>query len=242
MNRRTRFAVFSAACVDVSRSIDVKRDNSSWHLDDRIGAKNQVGPEYYAENDYDKGHLTRRRDVCWGERREAERANYDSFCYANIALQHHLFNTGIWNCLEDWVIQRLRAAKKLLVLTGPIHKDEDEEYCGVRGKPGCGVRVPFGFWKNVLHLDKREQLTCLSFLIRQGPQPSEKTCEYRRLVTYQVPLETVAEEAGLQFDASLYPRNPLFRGPRLIAAEGGNRNQADPLPVHQAADIRWATP
>lgn len=112
MNRRRKFAVYSAACVDESRLINVPRDNQSWHVDDRIGAENQVGPEYYAQNEYDKGHLTRRRDVCWGERREAEEANHDSFCYANIVLQHHNFNTGVWNCLEDWILNSLKSEKK----------------------------------------------------------------------------------------------------------------------------------
>lgn len=210
MSKRTKFAVYSAACVDKSRLVDVHRDNTSWHFDERIGSVNQVGPEYYAENDYDRGHLTRRRDVCWGERQEAEKANYDSFCYANISLQHHNFNTGIWNCLEDWVLERLATAQKLIVLTGPIHKDDDEEYCGVHGKPGCQVKVPFGFWKSVLYLNEKQQVACLSFLIRQSPERSNDRCEYQRLVTYQVPLTTITKETELQFTSSLYEKNPLF--------------------------------
>ncbi|KQL45787.1 hypothetical protein AN963_12125 [Brevibacillus choshinensis] len=240
MNQRTRFAIISAACVDISRSTNIERDNTSWHFDDRIRKENQVGPEYYAENDYDKGHLTRRKDICWGERREAERANYDSFCYANIALQHHNFNTGIWNCLEDWVIQRLNTAKRLIILTGPIHKDEDEEYCGVRGEPGCGIQVPFGFWKSVLYVDEQQlQVNGLSFLIRQSSEQSKERCEYQRLVTYQVPLETIAKETSLQFDASLYPRNPLFAKPRLIAG-GREQTVSEQIPIHRAADIKWS--
>ncbi|MED4907948.1 DNA/RNA non-specific endonuclease [Brevibacillus centrosporus] len=257
MNQRTRFAIFSAACVDILRATPVTRDNSSWHFDERIGEENQVGPEYYARNDYDKGHLTRRRDICWGERREAEQANYDSFCYANIALQHHHFNTGIWNCLEDWVIQRLQAAKRLVILTGPIHKDDDEEYCGVDGNPGspiaahpgspiaahpgCAVHIPFGFWKSVLYANEEQQISCLSFLIRQSPERSTDRCEYQRLVTYQVPLETIAKETSLRFDASLYLRNPLFWEPRLVSSEG-KQEVSELIPIYQQSDIRWSTP
>ncbi|MGG1658463.1 DNA/RNA non-specific endonuclease [Brevibacillus sp. NRS-1366] len=210
MNRQTKFAIFSAACVDKSKAIPITRDNTSWHFDDRIGIENQVGPEYYAENEYDRGHLTRRKDVCWGEPREAKQANYDSFCYANIALQHHNFNTGIWNCLEDWVLERV-STQRLIVITGPIHKAEDEEYCGVHGAPGCAVRVPFGFWKSVFYLDDKQQVACLSFLIRQSPERSNNRCEYQRLITYQVPLATISKEAELQFEASLYEKNPLYR-------------------------------
>lgn len=209
MSKQTKFAIFSAACVDKSRAVPVTRDNVSWHFDERIGMENQVGPEYYAENDYDRGHLTRRKDVCWGDVQEARQANYDSFCYANISLQHHNFNTGIWNCLEDWVLERVRT-QKLIVITGPIHKAEDEEYCGVRGKPGCAVKVPFGFWKSVFYVNEGQQLTCLSFLIRQSTERSKDRCEYDRLVTYQVPLNTITKEAQLQFEDSLYEINPLF--------------------------------
>ncbi|MFD2370661.1 DNA/RNA non-specific endonuclease [Brevibacillus sp. GCM10020057] len=243
MNRRTRFAIYSAACVDASRAVNVGRGNTSWHFDERIGAENQVGPEYYAENDFDRGHLTRRKDVCWGERREAEQANFDSFCYANIALQHHEFNTGIWNCLEDWVIERLHAAQRLIIFTGPIHKDDDEEYCGKRAEPGCGVRVPFGFWKSALYVSEQGRVACLSFLIRQSPERTRDQCEYRRLVTYQVPLETISREAGLAFAPSLYSRDPLMQKPRLLSA-GQKRETAAgrPLPVWRAADIVWELP
>jgi endonuclease G len=213
MNERLKFAIYSAACVDESKLIDVPRDNKSWHFDDRIGVENQVGPEYYADNDYDKGHLTRRKDVCWGDRREAEKANYDSFCYANIVLQHHNFNTGIWNCLEDWILERLDNDKKLIVITGPINKEGDEEYCGVHGRPGCNIKVPFGFWKSVFYVDRQHELKCVSFLIRQSPDHLNEACEYRRLETYQVPLTTITRETELQFKDSLYDTNPLFFWP-----------------------------
>jgi len=241
MNQRTRFAIFSAACVDIPRAVNVERNNTSWHFDERVGVENQVGHEYYIENDYDKGHLTRRKDICWGERRIARRANFDSFCYANIALQYHHFNTGIWSHLEDWVIERLYAAKRLVILTGPINKDDDEEYCGEHGRPGCGVRVPFGFWKCVLYVHQRHQLTCLSFLSRQRMERPGEHSEYKRLVTYQVPLETISKETGLRFDASLYPRNPLYRKP-LPLPVGETAKPLARIPVRQESDIRWRKP
>ena len=234
MNKRRKFAIYSAACVDESKFVNVPRDNRSWHFDDRIGTENQVGPEYYANNDYDKGHLTRRRDVCWGDRREAEKANYDSFCYANIVLQHHEFNTGIWNCLEEWILQRLDNEKKLIVITGPIFKETDEEYCGVNGAPGCGIKVPFGFWKTVCYLGREQALHCASFLIRQSPDRVDEGCEYRRLETYQVPLEAITRETELRFKSSLYERDPLFF--RLI-----RHPSADDLPTPEKQLITEAS-
>jgi len=220
MNKRRKFAVYSAACVDKSRFVNIPRTNRLWHLDDRIGAMNQVGPEYYAQNDYDKGHLTRRRDVCWGERHEAEKANRDSFCYANIVLQHHNFNTGVWNCLEDWILNRMESEKKLIVYTGPIFREDDEEYCGVRGQPGCQVKIPFGFWKSVFFVDGQHRLKSLSFLILQSPERFNDACEYRRLQTYQVPLTTITRETELLFKHTLYEANPLYFWPYRLAAAG----------------------
>ncbi|MFM1652839.1 DNA/RNA non-specific endonuclease [Brevibacillus sp. B_LB10_24] len=236
MNARRRFAVFSAACVDEGKFLEIPRNNKSWHFDERIGAEYQVGPEYYVQNDYDRGHLTRRKDVCWGTRQEAEKANYDSFCYANIALQHHNFNTGIWNCLEDWILYRLKNEKKMLVITGPIYKETDEEYCGVNGRPGCRIQVPFGFWKSVFFVNTQNRITNMSFLIRQSPDHLNEACEYQRLETYQVPLSTITRETGLLFKPGLYEANPLF-----VAVSGLAETELDTAPVrqviHQAADL-----
>lgn len=71
------------------------------------------------------------------------------------------------------------------------------------------MKVPFGFWKSVFYLDEYGQVGCLAFLIRQSAAQSQKRCEYERLVTYQVPLETISREAELQFEARLYEKNPL---------------------------------
>jgi len=151
-------------------------------------------------------------------------------------LQHHDFNTGIWNCLEEWVIQRLHGAQRLMIFTGPIHKDDDE-YCGVRGEPGCGVRVPFGFWKSAFYISDQGPVVCLSFLIRQSPERSREQCEYRRLVTYQVPLETITRAAGLQFDPLLYSRDPLFQKARLPSTAWALQ-----IPFWRAGDIVLPSP
>ncbi|EMT53364.1 hypothetical protein I532_05110 [Brevibacillus borstelensis AK1] len=235
MNQRRKCAIYSAACVDESRMVQIPRDNKSWHFDPRIGEENQAGHEYYAQNDFDKGHLTRRKDVCWGDRREAEKANYDSFCYANIALQYHHFNTGIWNCLEDWVLDGLENEKKMLVFTGPICKEEDEEYCGVHGEPGCQIKIPFGFWKCVF-FTVRQKLTSLSFVIRQRPDRLHDSCEYERLETYQVPLAVITKETELLFMHSLYEANPLYFWKRLSPA-AGPINIPEQHRIQQPSDI-----
>ncbi|WP_373231760.1 DNA/RNA non-specific endonuclease [Cohnella sp.] len=209
MNKETKFAIYSAAIIDQSRHRDIQRDNNDWHYDTRIGVQNQVGNELYEQNDWDRGHLTRRNDVCWGE--QAEQANYDSFCWANIILQHHEFNSGVWNKLEKWVLDYVRHDQKLIVTTGPVHKDTDSEYCGIHRYSGCEIKVPYGFWKSITFIDQDRKTRSLAFIIRQYDNtPQNVNSGLKPLKTYQVPLTTVTRETEIEFDQKLYESNPLF--------------------------------
>ena len=104
-----RLAVVTGVNVDGSRLVDLDRGDD-WHLDPRVPAVEQVGPEVYAGNDLDRGHLTRRRDPVWAEPAVAAQANLDSFSYVNTAPQPPLFNQGetLWAGLEDYVLQHAR--------------------------------------------------------------------------------------------------------------------------------------
>lgn len=209
MNKETKFAIYSAAIVDKSKHRDIPRNNHDWHYDARIGVQNQVGNELYEQNDWDRGHLTRRYDVCWGE--QAEQANYDSFCWANITLQHHEFNTGVWNRLEQWVLDYAGHEQKLIVTTGPVQKVTDIQYCGIHRNSECKIKVPYGFWKSVTFVDQERKMRTLAFIIRQYDNTKENANSgLKPLKTYQVPLMTVTKEAEIEFDQKQYDSNPLF--------------------------------
>lgn len=68
------FARVTAVNIDGAALVDVPRGDE-WRLDDRIPADWQAGPDVYARNDLDRGHLVRRRDPVWGDR--AAQANSD---------------------------------------------------------------------------------------------------------------------------------------------------------------------
>ncbi|GAC43327.1 DNA/RNA non-specific endonuclease [Paenibacillus popilliae] len=208
MNKETKFAVYSIAIIDKSKFRRIKRKNS-WHYDPRIGKDNQVGNELYAQNVWDRGHLTRRYDVCWGA--QAKQASHDTFCWANIALQHHDFNTGVWNDLENWLLAYVKDGRKMIVTTGPIHRDSDIEYCGVHRPSGCKIKVPYGFWKSITFVDQNLNLMTLAFIIRQyNKAGGNLDSRLKPLKTYQVPLTTVTKETGIEFDRKQYDTNPLF--------------------------------
>ena len=56
-----RLAVATGVNVDGAQLLDLDRGDD-WHLDPRVPAEEQTGPEVYADNDLDRGHLVRRRD------------------------------------------------------------------------------------------------------------------------------------------------------------------------------------
>src|SRR5690349_10195784 len=65
-----RFAGVTGVNIDGARLVQVPRDDR-WVFDDRVPEEVQAGPEVYADNDLDRGHLVRRNDPVWGEPDEA---------------------------------------------------------------------------------------------------------------------------------------------------------------------------
>lgn len=136
-----RLAVVTGVNLDGAQLLDLERGDD-WHLDPRVPAAEQVGPEVYADNDVDRGHLVRRRDPVWGVAATAAQANLDSFTYVNAAPQAALFNQGptLWAGLEDYVLQHARTYRqRLCVYTAPVLAGDDPMY--------RGVAVPRRYWK-----------------------------------------------------------------------------------------------
>lgn len=104
-----RLAIESAVNIDGQLLVELGRGDD-WHLDTRIPAAEQAGPELYVHNDLDRGHLTRRRDPVWGDAGTAAAANFDSFVYTNAAPQAADFNQSklLWAGLEDYILDHAR--------------------------------------------------------------------------------------------------------------------------------------
>lgn len=163
-----RLAAVTAVNIDGRVLRDVPRGDD-WHLDERVPASEQAGPEVYARNDLDRGHLVRRRDPVWGTDAVAARANTDTFAYTNAAPQAAGFNQSkeLWNGLEDHVLAYASSfALRLSVFTGPVFGDDDALY--------RGVRIPTRFWKVAAWSDaRRGRLAAAGFLLDQSGQLDE---------------------------------------------------------------------
>jgi endonuclease G len=221
-----RLALVTAANVDGARLLEIDRGDD-WHLDPRVPAEAQTGPEVYADNDLDRGHLTRRRDPVWGERAVAERANVDTFSYVNAAPQAALFNQGelLWAGLEDYVLDHARTyAQRLTVLTAPVFGDDDPLY--------RGTRIPRRFWKVVAWNDGDETdpvLAATAYVLDQSEQLDRLDLSGREgatapplgaYLTFQVPVADVATLTGLDL-------GPLVAADRL------------PAPTVVPTETRW---
>jgi endonuclease G len=136
-----RLAALTAVNIDGASLVDLERGDD-WHLDERVPDDEQCGPEVYARNELDRGHLVRRRDPVWGTPAVASRANLDTFTYTNAAPQAGEFNQSaeLWLGLEDLVLQYAAVHRqRLTVLTGPVLHPDDPTY--------RGVQLPLRFWK-----------------------------------------------------------------------------------------------
>jgi len=168
-----------------------------WQLDPRIGADEQAGPEVYARNDLDRGHLVRRRDPGWGEVEEARTATEATFFYPNAAPQAAGFNQSkeLWLGLEDHVLEYAEAtAQRVSVFTAPVLGDDDPPY--------RGIRIPLRFWK-IAAWEASEGLAAAGFLLDQSElvQTTEGLLAAPPLAsfrTFQVPIIEIARMTGIE--------------------------------------------
>ncbi len=157
-----RFAAVTGVNIDGARLVKVPREDR-WEFDERLSADLQAGPEVYADNDLDRGHLVRRNDPVWGSPDVAARANTDTFRFTNAAPQASGFNQSreLWLGLEDHVLEHARAHElKLSVFTGPVLADDDPPY--------RGIRIPLKFWK-IAAWSTGDALATTGFVVDQSP-------------------------------------------------------------------------
>ncbi|MFC4138172.1 MULTISPECIES: DNA/RNA non-specific endonuclease [unclassified Microbacterium] len=192
-----RLAAVAAVNIDGRTLSDLPRAGE-WHLDPRIPESAQTGPDVYARNDLDRGHLVRRRDPGWGEPDAARAAMAATFAYPNAAPQAADFNQSkeLWLGLEDHVLAYAEATdQRLSVFTGPVLAEDDPPY--------RGIRVPLRFWK-VAAWSTDAGLACAAFVLDQSALVDTRD---ERLTapplgafhTFQVPVSAVAGMTGIDF-------------------------------------------
>lgn len=197
MNGKRRLAFFTAVNIDGKKARDIAREADKWFFDPRISRQEQIGNELYASNPFDRGHLVRRLDPAWGRtERIAKIANDDTFHFTNCSPQHERFNQGqnLWQGVENFLLDRATGAdQRLTVLTGPVFREDDPEY--------RGIRVPLEYWKVAVLVGDDGQLNSLAFLVTQEdlirPVVEEAAIDTAR--TFQTSVSEIERITGLDF-------------------------------------------
>ncbi|WP_322410190.1 DNA/RNA non-specific endonuclease [Microbacterium invictum] len=227
LDAQRRLAAVTAVNIDGARLLDLPR-TGEWRLDPRAPADEQTGPEVYARNDLDRGHLVRRRDPGWGTAAEAREATEATFFYTNAAPQAADFNQSkeLWLGLEDHVLAFAEASdQRISVFTAPIFGDDDPPY--------RGIQVPLRFYKIAAWVGA-EALEAAGFVLdqselvdtRQGVVAVDRLGGFR---TFQVPISDIAAATGLDFGPLVDADVLEIAGAR---AEGWRE-------LGGASDIRW---
>ncbi|MEW6371153.1 MAG: DNA/RNA non-specific endonuclease [Pseudomonadota bacterium] len=200
MNRARKLAFYTAVNIDGAKLKQIPRSGDKWYFDPRIDRDLQSGPELYANNDLDRGHLVRRLDPVWG--RDAARANEDTFHFTNASPQHRNLNQQTWLNLENYILDNAgRHDLKVTVFTGPVFRDDDMLY---RGR----YRIPAEFWKVVAMVRPDGALSATAYLQTQKNLLDDLEFAYGKYKTYQVPVERIEHLTDLDF-GSLRGADPL---------------------------------
>ncbi|GAA3705086.1 hypothetical protein GCM10022377_18470 [Zhihengliuella alba] len=160
-----RLAAVTALGIDGASMFELGRSGIDWRLDPRVPEDQQAGPELYARNDLDRGHLVRRASAVWGRSRaEAARANEDTFFYTNAAPQAAAYNQSLelWLGLETYLLRNAADhGRRIAVFTGPVFSDRDPVY--------RGVGIPLQYFKVAAFLHQGV-LSATGYVVDQTPQ------------------------------------------------------------------------
>lgn len=171
MHKGRRMALFTAANIDwrlEMRLIDGRKptrkelteipDGSieEWVTDWRIPEEDQLPDLFFTKDGgaFDKGHLVRRDDVCWGKPfKDMQKSNGDTYHTTNCSTQTAAFNRpkpsddiNNWGDLEE-LVQKLTKAEKAIVFSGPVFEEDDQLFAGKDKNGKTLVRIPRSFWK-----------------------------------------------------------------------------------------------
>ncbi|MCA9750574.1 MAG: DNA/RNA non-specific endonuclease, partial [Gemmatimonadetes bacterium] len=155
-----RLALLTATNIDGEsyRSVDRKSgvaEGETWYIDRRIDRDAFIDQDFYSawSHIFDRGHLTRRNDPTWGSKKEAERANADTFHFTNCSPQQWRFNQTIefWQGIERYVLEKGVSDQpgeiRVTVLQGPVYLDAAGHDTSIFADD---VQIPNAFWKLVL--------------------------------------------------------------------------------------------
>ncbi len=219
LSKSRKFPRVVAWNIDGSSVRSLSRTGIAFKVDERgTLADHQIDDELYADNPFDRGHVARRADLCWGPLAEARQANRDSFFFSNITPQHARFNQGmrggLWGRLEDAIFNDVDVENlRVSLMGGPILRSSDPEYRDL-------AKVPREFWKLVAYTNASDgEHKVRAYILTQRNLVKDVVAEILELEEfrwYQVPLTKIESETGIRFTPTFKARDAMPAGPQGV--------------------------
>jgi endonuclease G, mitochondrial len=201
MHKKRRIAIYSAANVSFGNRFEMGRPPDVWRRDPRLLAEHQLESFYYAHNQFDRGHLTRREDLEFGKTPNAALESAADTCHwTNCTPQHSQFNQNkeIWQGIERYVLETsIRQGDfDAQIITGPIIDEGDPEY--------RKIQYPLRFWKVVAAINSKKQLFATAYMASQEDVIKQFGIEVTEVPfgaykTYQTKISEIERLTGLIF-------------------------------------------
>ena len=203
MHRARRLAVYSAANVSAGQRFQMARPSDVWRTDPRIAQDAQLANFYYANNQFDRGHLTRREDLEFGATpKDALQSAADTCHWTNCAPQHARFNQNkeLWQGLEGFVLEQgiLQGKLNVQVFTGPVFAGDDPVY-----QRFPEIQYPLRFWKVLVALGENDRVYATGYLLDQSGAVKQHGLEavppFGAFRTFQVSVAEIERLTQLSF-------------------------------------------
>ncbi len=213
MHRARRLAVYSAANISAGQRYQMGRPSDVWRTDPRIAQDAQLANFYYANNQFDRGHLTRREDLEFGATPVAALQSAADTCHwTNCAPQHARFNQNkeLWQGLEGYVLEQgiLQGRLNVQVFTGPVFAADDPVYARF-----ADIQYPVRFWKVLAALGDDNQVYATAYLLDQSDaikQHGLATPPFGAFRTFQVTVAEIERLTQLRFQGADTGGQPLL--------------------------------
>jgi endonuclease G len=243
MHKTRRFAIYSAANVSFANRFEMSRPPDVWRTDPRIAAEHQVGAFYYKNNQFDRGHLTRREDLEYGPAPKDALASAGDTChYTNSTPQHAQFNQNkeIWQGIERHVLEDaiVNGRFDAQIITGSVFDEGDPAY--------KDIQYPLQYWKVVAAINSKDDLFATAFIASQEAVIDKFGIEVTEIPigpfkTFQTKISEIERLTGLRFvsgaagTTSLSKADPLEKPgakPKKKKKSGFESTAAVVLPEH----------
>lgn len=211
-----KFPFYTATNIDGLLFKKVPRKDN-WRNDERV-KDYQWGKELYSapKSDFDRGHMTKREDVQWGETIGiALNAADSTFYYTNAVPQHKDLNRDIWRSLEDYILHTETKQNELraCVFTGPVLSRSNPYF--VTPINNKQIQIPSLFWKVVIFQKEDGNLYRVGFMMSQNKllsknaiveeleSDNELFMQFDDADTYQVNISLIEDITGLEIPKAI---------------------------------------